>query len=227
MPGPQLEQGYTRIANELLDAILRHGFNKREYAVLFAVIRKTYGWQKKQDAISRSQLARMIDLDLSNISRTINALVSRKVLTHGAPGKRNVRTLGINKNYAEWLSKQPQVVETTRVVLAPDQVPKQPQIRCQNGTHKRKYKENIKKGDNTQQVVKTTTKFKPPSVDDVRAYCITRHNSVNPQRFVDYYTANGWKVGRNPMKDWKAAVRTWESKDSQSNLEYRKSIMGD
>jgi hypothetical protein len=48
-------------------------------------------------------------------------------------------------------------------------------------------------------------------VEEVRAYCQERGNSVDAQRFVDYYGANGWKVGKNPMKDWKAAVRTWEN----------------
>lgn len=53
-------------------------------------------------------------------------------------------------------------------------------------------------------------KFVKPSLDDVRAYCQERQNNVDAERFVDYYEANGWKVGKNPMKDWKAAVRTWE-----------------
>lgn len=55
-----------------------------------------------------------------------------------------------------------------------------------------------------------TSRFKPPTVEEVAAYCQERGNHVDVQRFVDYYTANGWKVGKNPMKDWKAAVRTWE-----------------
>jgi hypothetical protein len=57
-------------------------------------------------------------------------------------------------------------------------------------------------------------RFAPPTVDEVRAYCLERGNCVNPQRFVDYYSSNGWMVGKNKMKDWKAAVRTWEQKES-------------
>ena len=60
-----------------------------------------------------------------------------------------------------------------------------------------------------------TKRFAPPTVDQVREYCEERSNSVNPQRFVDYYSSNGWMVGKNKMKDWKAAVRTWEQKDNQ------------
>ena len=65
--------------------------------------------------------------------------------------------------------------------------------------------------------IKTTrTRFVPPTVDQVREYCEERGNSVNPQRFVDYYSSNGWMVGKNKMKDWKAAVRTWEQKERQT-----------
>lgn len=52
--------------------------------------------------------------------------------------------------------------------------------------------------------------FIKPSLEEVQAYCTEKHYSVNPQRFIDYYDSNGWKVGKNPMKDWKAAVRTWQ-----------------
>ncbi len=58
-------------------------------------------------------------------------------------------------------------------------------------------------------------RFTPPTVDEVRAYCAERRNCVDAQRFVDFYMANGWRVGKNPMRDWKAAVRTWERSDSQ------------
>lgn len=49
-----------------------------------------------------------------------------------------------------------------------------------------------------------------PTLEDVRAYCAERGNKVDPERWFNYYEANGWRVGKNPMKDWKAAVRTWE-----------------
>lgn len=50
-----------------------------------------------------------------------------------------------------------------------------------------------------------------PTVEEVRAYCVERKNNVDPQKFVDFYTANGWVQGKGkPIKDWKAAVRTWE-----------------
>ena len=59
-------------------------------------------------------------------------------------------------------------------------------------------------------------KFVPPTVEEVRAYCQERGNKVDPQAFVDHYTSNGWMVGKNKMKSWKAAVGTWERSSWQS-----------
>lgn len=63
---------------------------------------------------------------------------------------------------------------------------------------------------------KKRKRFTPPTVEEVRAYCQERNNGIDPQRFVDFYTANGWTQGRGkPIKDWRAAVRTWEARDKQ------------
>jgi uncharacterized protein YdaU (DUF1376 family) len=64
---------------------------------------------------------------------------------------------------------------------------------------------------------KGTKRFVPPSVQDVRDYCKARNNKVDPERFIDHYTSNGWKVGKNSMKDWKASVRTWEKRDNEES----------
>ena len=57
---------------------------------------------------------------------------------------------------------------------------------------------------------KSPARFIKPTFEEVAEYCRERGNDVDPQSWYDYYTANGWRVGRNPMKDWKASVRTWE-----------------
>lgn len=59
------------------------------------------------------------------------------------------------------------------------------------------------------------TRFAPPSLQEVTDYCRERSNGVDPERFVDFYAAKGWKVGNQPMKDWKAAVRTWEKREKK------------
>ena len=62
--------------------------------------------------------------------------------------------------------------------------------------------------------VKPQKRFTKPTIEEVQAYCQERGNSVDAQKWYDYYSANGWRVGKNPMKDWKAAIRTWERGDS-------------
>lgn len=57
--------------------------------------------------------------------------------------------------------------------------------------------------------------FKPPTVGEVEEYCQERGNSVNAANFVDFYASKGWKIGNSPMKDWRAAVRTWERRESE------------
>jgi uncharacterized protein YdaU (DUF1376 family) len=61
-----------------------------------------------------------------------------------------------------------------------------------------------------------------PSLEEVKNYCEERQNHVDPEQWMNHYTANGWKVGRNPMKDWKAAVCTWEKNGVNNNGSYNK-----
>ena len=61
-----------------------------------------------------------------------------------------------------------------------------------------------------------TKRFKPPSQEDVASYCKERGNGIDPAAFVDYYTARGWKISNNSIKDWRACVRTWEKRESGS-----------
>lgn len=100
---------------------------------------------------------------------------------------------------------------------------------CQNNTLSLKNNNNINNNSNvtlTCELPHTRTRdkkpvkrviFHKPTLQDVMEYCESRNNGVNAQRFIDYYESNGWMVGRNHMKDWRAAVRTWEQKDKQQN----------
>jgi len=70
---------------------------------------------------------------------------------------------------------------------------------------------NIHKSSPIKEELNTNNKvFKKPTLEEVETYCRERKNGIDAQRFINYYTANGWMVGKVSMKDWKAAVRTWE-----------------
>ena len=64
-----------------------------------------------------------------------------------------------------------------------------------------------------------STRFVPPTLEQVQDYCRERGNDVDAQRFIDFYESKGWMVGKNKMKDWKACVRTWERSRSESKPE--------
>lgn len=72
-------------------------------------------------------------------------------------------------------------------------------------------KENIKRKSTTQ-----AKAFVKPTVEEVKAYCVERKNNVNADKFIDFYESKGWLIGKNPMKDWKACVRTWEKTSNSS-----------
>ena len=62
---------------------------------------------------------------------------------------------------------------------------------------------------------KETGRFKKPSIEEIRSYCLEKSSRVDPEQFFNFYESNGWMVGKNHMKDWKAAVRTWEKREKE------------
>lgn len=75
-----------------------------------------------------------------------------------------------------------------------------------NASKVKKKESKVKKKVNNNNADK---KFKKPTLEDVQKYCFENNYCVDPEKFIDYYTSNGWKVGKNSMKCWKSAVRTW------------------
>lgn len=80
--------------------------------------------------------------------------------------------------------------------------------RCDSQEDKEKDKDKDK--ENTPDGVISRAKFAPPTLEQVRAYIAERNSPVDPEEFVDFYASKGWKVGREPMRDWKAACRNAE-----------------
>ena len=74
-----------------------------------------------------------------------------------------------------------------------------------------------------------SSRFIPPTVEEVREYCLERGNNVDAQCFVDFYSSKGWYVGKSKMKDWKASVRTWEKRRQvdSNNLQADRNELGE
>lgn len=79
-------------------------------------------------------------------------------------------------------------------------------------------KVNIKENNTKEK----SSRFSPPSLEEVTAFCKERNNNIDPEQFIAFYESKGWKIGKNPMKDWKAAVITWERRRKEEHPEEEK-----
>lgn len=102
MADPQIKNGYTRIANELLEAICRLNISGNEMRILLYIIRRTYGFNKTYAELSISELAEGIGTPKDNISRTLKKLRKAKIIDHRPNKGITPQTVSINKNYEEW-----------------------------------------------------------------------------------------------------------------------------
>ena len=97
-----------------------------------------------------------------------------------------------------WLGDRNLPVEPTSVMTLPDNAKTCPELEVEV-----EVEVEVEK-------IKKTSRFTPPSLQDVINYCSERKNYVDPQGFIDHYSASGWMRGKTKIKDWKACVRTWE-----------------
>jgi hypothetical protein len=84
------------------------------------------------------------------------------------------------------------------------------------------HKPNVLTKHKNQTRKSTSKRFEKPSLQEVQAYCQERKNSVDAQGFIDFYESKGWKIGKNPMRNWQAAIRTWERNDFQTSTPSQK-----
>jgi phage replication O-like protein O len=117
---PQVEDGYIKIANELFDAILRFPFTARQLKVVLAIVRKTYGFNKKRDDISASQIGEICGMARTHVTNTLNELARKNVISKvkGEYGS----MVEITKDYTRWDSTESVLVASTKSVHLPYQI---------------------------------------------------------------------------------------------------------
>ena len=155
---PEIDDGHTKIANELLDAIICHDFSKRQLKILLFIMRKTYGWNKSEDDISRSQITEATGLLSPHVTTSLQELQSLNVIivTNGKHAKR----YKVNKYYDQWrvtnLVTITELVTITKTVTITETVIND----YQNGNNKlpKQYPQKTTPKDNTKDNVKLTEK---------------------------------------------------------------------
>ena len=99
---PQLEDGYTKLADELLEALCRAQLGGREMAVVLALIRLTYGWQKSKDRIAASQIAKLTAITRAKIPTLLRSLEAKNIVRIEKGGQGRIATLSIKKDHRKW-----------------------------------------------------------------------------------------------------------------------------
>lgn len=112
MQSPQLENGYTRIANEILEMLAKTDLNGTQRRIIDVVLRQTYGFQRKEHEISLNFLSNATDIHKMQIQRELASLIDRKILIVVKEATFNKsRILTFNKNYKEWSSNSEQLAK--------------------------------------------------------------------------------------------------------------------
>ena len=182
--------------------------------IVYAII---YGFSQDNDSVfsgTRAYLAEWCGTSERSVQRNINSLLEKGLIqqVYHAADNRQVHYRAVTSDKMSLVTKCHQASDKMSPVLV---------TKCHQASDKMSlaYKDN-NIADNIEDnkadsivVCETPTRprFKKPTREEVKEYSLTRAtNGVDPDRFFDYYEANGWKVGKNPMKDWQAAFRNWE-----------------
>ena len=176
-----------------------------------------YEWTEKEQLL----FSRRINVDINQVNDVINECLKWGLFDQKLYKKYSILTSkGIQSRYMEAVRRRKQVQIIKEYFLIDQSkysniifVNINP-INDDNNT----ISEDVNVSNNPQSKVKESKVkeskvkniFIPPTLEEVTEYCRERNNGIDPQRFIDFYSAKGWMIGKNKMKDWKAAVRTWE-----------------
>lgn len=152
----------------------------------------------------RKSLAAQTGLSEQSIRTALNHLKSTGEITIESTNKYSLITI---VNYRKFQDMPKEPTSTSTSTSASSQPATNHIV-----TNKQDKQDNIYVADAP--VTKKTKRFIPPDVEEVAAYCREIGSSVDPHYFVNYYESNGWKVGRNQMKSWRAALKNWTQKES-------------
>lgn len=227
MANPQKENGYTAIANEIIDALIASNLSGQEFKISLLIIRKTYGFHKTEDAVSLTQMMAATGISKIRCSQVVNRLQLMKILTV----TENINGIGkkykFNKDFETWNTVNENINRYRKPKPTVNVLRSEPLMSTLT-TKERSTKERSKERGEKEK----RKRFSPPSISEIYSYCQERKNQVDANKFFDFYEAKNWMIGRNKMKDWKAAIRTWESRENiytggNSNYEYRNTYKRD
>jgi phage replication O-like protein O len=182
MASPQVENGYTRIANELLEALAKFRLSGNEYQVVLAIIRKTYGFGKKSDTISMGQISEVTGLKRQNVNRALKSLSSKLITGVIKTDYMGINNISINKDYSQWCNQE----------------------RLQGGCNQKRL-QGVIKGDYRSVIKDDSHKRKKETLTkEIRTPIPPKRGIVYTESFEDFWSVYPKKVGKDEaFKSWK------------------------
>ena len=161
MANPQKENGFTAIANEIMDTFCKFRIPGELRLVVDCILRKTYGWQKKEDWIPHSQIIEMTQLKKGNVSRSLSKLITHKLVI------KTDNKLRFNKNYDEWLSFK---ITRKKVIKKETKVIKTDNKKLSELMVSKESKETIQKKEDITKVIVAKPQYGNPELNELVEY---------------------------------------------------------
>jgi phage replication O-like protein O len=211
MANPQAENGHTDIANDIIDRLCSYRLSGEEWQILLVVLRKTYGWHKKQDCISLSQFVNMTGIARSSVVRAIAKLVTKRLLLSYKNVTTNVNVFEFNKDYDTWGVVTKRLLSYKKVTEVVTK--KYPKV-VTKLSHTKEKKETIQKKttafilppdieqDTWDAFIEMRKTMKAPLTEHAKELIITKLNVIgqDKNKVLNQSIENGWK-GIFPLKN--------------------------
>lgn len=216
---PQLEEGHIRIANELFDAVLRAKLKYSTQTVLLAVMRKTYGYGKKEDDVSASQLGELCAMSRQHVTTALNELADRNIITK-KPGVYGT-VVGVNKDYSKWVLGSPKQGQVSKSRTSKSMRNDSPNLGQVNESRTTLASPNLGQvdspnlGHTKDNLPKEHIPPIPPRGEGAKK-TKSQHAEL-PEGFLDAWRVYPKREGPNPRRDaasaWRARLREGESSE--------------
>lgn len=222
-----MENGYIRLHRKLLDCsvfqnekllkiwiwcLFKATYKDRQVIMGNTVISVKQG----QFIYGRMKAAEELNIPPSTFKRYMDVLQELEMLTLESTSKWTIATIVNWERYqtgqqmdSSWTAENLEISTASRPQLS--------EVGQESGHQMDTNNNNNNNNNKRPKKSKAERNVIPPSLEMVTDYCIKRKNRINPQYFIDYYETRDWCVGKNKMKDWQAAIRTWENNDRQRN----------
>lgn len=189
MDSPQLEDGYTRIANEILEELAKTQLSGHEWRLVMVIWRQTYGWTKKEDSIALSQFVNRTEMPKARCAEALESLCSRKIIIRTVPENRysQPRIYSFNKHFSGW-ARVPEKRYTGKAIQG---VPEnRTQEYRKNGTTKETTKERIKEKPERATLGHFSEQISEEIIKELKALCLDLERTWS--KFNPYQAVQRW-----------------------------------